>query len=179
MSEVLYKKIRELVAILKTEDIDEIELRNWWTTVRVARRRTLAGAAAEETPVGGVPAEGSAGGASAAEPAASGVSRVQEEHSALLQEPTAAEAAHAGEDGTLDKIVSPMVGTFYRASAPGSEPFVDVGDRVEVGEILCIIEAMKLMNEIEADRSGIIKRVLVQDSQPVEYGQPLFLVESA
>ncbi|MCK4237356.1 MAG: acetyl-CoA carboxylase biotin carboxyl carrier protein, partial [Candidatus Krumholzibacteria bacterium] len=79
----------------------------------------------------------------------------------------------------LKQIVSPMVGTFYMASNPQAEPFVHEGKRVEIGEILCTIEAMKLMNEIESEMSGIVRKVLVKDAQPVEYGQPLFLVESA
>ncbi|MDH3197379.1 MAG: acetyl-CoA carboxylase biotin carboxyl carrier protein [Candidatus Krumholzibacteria bacterium] len=77
----------------------------------------------------------------------------------------------------LKQIVSPMVGTFYRAPAPGSEPFVDVGQAVAVGQTVCIVEAMKLMNEIGSDYNGVVRRVLVDNAQPVEYGQPLFLVE--
>ena len=69
-----------------------------------------------------------------------------------------------------------MVGTFYRSSAPGSPSFVEVGQTVKTGETLCIIEAMKLMNEIESDASGVIKAILVENGQPVEYGQPLFLI---
>jgi acetyl-CoA carboxylase biotin carboxyl carrier protein len=70
-----------------------------------------------------------------------------------------------------------MVGTFYRSASPGSKPFVEVGQSVNAGDTLCIIEAMKLMNEIEADRSGVVKAVLAEDGQPVEYGEPLFIIE--
>lgn len=70
-----------------------------------------------------------------------------------------------------------MVGTFYRTSTPGANPFVEVGQAVKVGDTLCIIEAMKLLNEIESDKSGIIKAVLVENGQPVEYGEPLFVIE--
>ena len=73
-------------------------------------------------------------------------------------------------------VKSPMVGTFYRSSAPGSKPFVEIGQNVNAGETLCIIEAMKLLNEIEADQSGVVKKVLVENGQPVEYGQPLFII---
>jgi len=73
-------------------------------------------------------------------------------------------------------IDSPMVGTFYRASAPTSSPFVEIGQEVKVGQVLCIIEAMKLMNQIEADKSGVIKDILIKDGNPVEYGQPLFVI---
>ncbi|MBN1165431.1 MAG: acetyl-CoA carboxylase biotin carboxyl carrier protein [Candidatus Krumholzibacteriota bacterium] len=87
-------------------------------------------------------------------------------------------AAPAPEE-KVDEVLSPMVGTFYRAMKPDSEPFVSVGTTVEVGQVLCIIEAMKLMNEIEAEGNYVIRKILVENAQPVEYGQPLFLVESA
>jgi acetyl-CoA carboxylase biotin carboxyl carrier protein len=73
-------------------------------------------------------------------------------------------------------VKSPMVGTFYRAASPGAAAFVDVGDTVAQGDTLCIVEAMKLMNEIEADASGTVKAILVENGQPVEFGQPLFLL---
>jgi acetyl-CoA carboxylase biotin carboxyl carrier protein len=73
-------------------------------------------------------------------------------------------------------VKAPMVGTFYRSSAPGSKPFAELGQTVAVGETLCIIEAMKLMNEIESDASGIVSAILVENGQPVEYGQPLFII---
>ena len=69
-----------------------------------------------------------------------------------------------------------MVGTFYRSASPGAKPFVEVGDAVQVGDTLCIIEAMKLMNEIESDKSGVVKQVLVENGQPVEFGQPLVVI---
>jgi acetyl-CoA carboxylase biotin carboxyl carrier protein len=78
------------------------------------------------------------------------------------------------QDGHVVK--SPMVGTFYRSSAPGAKPFVEIGQNINAGETLCIIEAMKLLNEIEADQTGVVKKVLVENGQPVEYGQPLFLI---
>ncbi|SRR5450830_395032 len=83
-------------------------------------------------------------------------------------------AAPAVPEGHIVK--SPMVGTFYRSSAPGSPAFVEVGKEVKEGETLCIIEAMKLLNEIDADKSGVIKQILVENGQPVEYGQPLFVI---
>lgn len=85
-----------------------------------------------------------------------------------------AEPAKAAPSGHIVK--SPMVGTFYRAPKPDSPPFVEVGQRVRKGQVLCIVEAMKLMNEIEADASGTIKAILVENGQPVEYGQPLFVI---
>ncbi len=77
------------------------------------------------------------------------------------------------------EITAPIVGTFYRAPAPDAEPFVKEGDRVEKGQVVCIIEAMKLFNEIESEVSGIVRKILVENAEPVEYGQPLFLIEPA
>lgn len=88
----------------------------------------------------------------------------------------AAPAASAPAEPKGHVVKSPMVGTFYAASAPGKPPYVAVGSPVKQGDTLCIIEAMKLMNEIEADISGVIKQVLVENGQPVEYGQPLFII---
>jgi len=87
----------------------------------------------------------------------------------------AAEAAPASPAG--HSVKSPMVGTFYRTANPGAKPFVEVGSVVKEGEPLCIIEAMKIMNEIEADKSGTVSRILCENGQPVEYGQPLFIIE--
>jgi acetyl-CoA carboxylase biotin carboxyl carrier protein len=87
--------------------------------------------------------------------------------------PAESEAAAAPEGHV---IRSPMVGTFYRSSAPGAKAFVDVGQAVKAGDTLCIIEAMKLLNEIEADQDGTVKAILVENGQPVEYGEPLFIL---
>ena len=84
-------------------------------------------------------------------------------------EPAAAPAGHA--------VKSPMVGTFYRSASPGAKAFVEVGDQVKEGETICIIEAMKILNEIEADKSGTVSRILCENGQAVEYGQPLFMIE--
>lgn len=89
---------------------------------------------------------------------------------------TAAPAAVVPEEPQGHIVKSPMVGTFYRASSPGSAPFVEIGATVKEGDTLCIIEAMKLLNEIDADASGVIKQILVENGQPVEFGQPLFVV---
>jgi acetyl-CoA carboxylase biotin carboxyl carrier protein len=86
--------------------------------------------------------------------------------------PVAAPAAPTGH-----VVKSPMVGTFYRSSAPGAKPFVEVGSTVKEGETICIVEAMKILNEIEADKSGTVTQILVQNGQAVEYGQPLFVIE--
>ncbi len=78
---------------------------------------------------------------------------------------------------TSHSVKSPMVGTFYRSASPGAKPFVEVGDVVKEGETICIIEAMKILNEIEADKSGTVKKILCENGQAVEYGQPLFLID--
>ncbi|SBP88662.1 acetyl CoA carboxylase, BCCP subunit [Thiomonas delicata] len=92
-----------------------------------------------------------------------------------MEASAATPAASAAPSGKL--IKSPMVGTFYRASAPGAKPFVEVGDVVKQGQAVCIVEAMKILNEIESDIDGIVKEVLVENGQAVEYGQPLFVLE--
>jgi acetyl-CoA carboxylase biotin carboxyl carrier protein len=86
--------------------------------------------------------------------------------------------AGAGATGNQVAITSPMVGTFYRAPAPDADPYVEVGDQVTVGQTVCIVEAMKLMNEIESEVKGRVVKILVENAQPVEYGQKLFLVEA-
>lgn len=91
--------------------------------------------------------------------------------------PAAMAAEAAKPEITGHTVCAPMVGTFYRAPNPGATPFADVGQTVKEGEPLCIIEAMKLLNEIEADKSGVIKQILVENGEPVEYGQPLFVIE--
>jgi acetyl-CoA carboxylase biotin carboxyl carrier protein len=102
---------------------------------------------------------------------------------ALAPAPAPAEAAPAPEAPKADEcpgcveIRAPIVGTFYRAPAPDAPPYVKEGDRVEKGQVLCIIEAMKLMNEIESEVSGIVRKILVENGEPVEYGQPLFLIQ--
>ncbi len=149
---MLHETIKKLIGILKAEDIDEIEVRRFWTTVRVARLPRSARAVEVEP--------------------------VSERLADTGQERTTTDSGASVPTG-LDQITSPMVGTFYCSPGPEADPFVYEGKRVERGEIICIIEAMKLMNEIEAEQSGIIRKILVGDSEPVEFGQPLFLVESA
>ena len=92
--------------------------------------------------------------------------------------PVAPGPAPAAPDAPTGHVVkSPMVGTFYRSAQPGAEPFVSVGSTIKEGDTICLIEAMKLLNEIEADKAGVIKAILVENGQPVEYGQPLFVIE--
>ena len=146
-------EIRQLIRLLEeNEDIGEIELSSsplGWRRWRVARRPAAPSyAAPAPAPV-------------AAEAAAS----------------AAAAAAAAETAADLHTLKAPMVGTFYRASSPEAEPFVNEGSKVSPGTVLCIIEAMKLMNEIEADLAGVILEILVENGQAVEFGQPLFRIE--
>lgn len=96
-----------------------------------------------------------------------------------VTEAEAAAAAQAEENSKYITVKSPMIGTFYRASGPDKDPFVSVGDTVSVGSVLCIVEAMKLFNEIESEVSGKIVKILVDDTTPIEYDQPLFLIDPA
>ena len=96
--------------------------------------------------------------------------------SGAIEAPAAAPAVPVVAAPQGHVVTSPMVGTFYRAPSPGAEPFVQVGDTVKEGQTICIIEAMKLLNEIESDKSGVVKEILVDNGQAVEYGQPLFVV---
>lgn len=101
----------------------------------------------------------------------------------LAPAPAAAQAAPVAAEPAVAAapaghvVKSPMVGTFYRASSPGAKPFVEVGSSIKEGEAICIVEAMKILNEIEADKSGTVTQILVENGQPVEYGQPLFIIE--
>ena len=109
------------------------------------------------------------------------LSTIQSAAPATLAGAAASESdTRGGEPGAAEPeghaVKSPMVGTFYRSSSPGSKPFVEVGQPVAAGDTLCIIEAMKLLNEIESDKSGIVKAILVENGQPVEYGEPLVII---
>lgn len=111
------------------------------------------------------------------QPAAQSAAQTQ---AAAEPTPAAQTAAQPAEDTSkLTPVKAPIVGTFYTSSSPDAAPYVQVGDRVQVGQVLCIVEAMKLMNEIESEVAGIVRKILVNNAQPVEYGQDLFLIEPA
>lgn len=150
------RKLKKLIDLVEESGIAEIEVTEGEEKVRITR--TTAAQPVYSAPVQQQPAVMAAPAAVPAEAA-----------------PTVAVPA-AGPD--LSKAMkSPMVGTFYRAASPTSAPFVEVGQTVNAGDTLCIIEAMKLMNEIEADHSGVVKEILVSNGQPVEFGEPLFIIE--
>jgi len=143
------RKLKKLIDLVETSSIAELEITEGEEKVRIAK--SIAGA-----PMMMAPAP----------------------HMLHSPAPVAAAPAAAAEDAVPEGHVvrSPMVGTFYLAPAPGAKVFVKVGQSVTAGETVCIIEAMKLLNEIEADQGGVIKAILVENGQPVEYGEPLFVI---
>jgi acetyl-CoA carboxylase biotin carboxyl carrier protein len=151
------RKLKTLIDLVSESGISELEVTEGEGKVRIVKNAppvyvqpSASFAPQYAAPAAAAPAEASAGAAAPATPAA------------------AAPQGHV--------VTSPMVGTFYRAPSPGADPFVQVGDSVKEGQTICIIEAMKLLNEIESDKTGVIKEILVENGQAVEYGQPLFVV---
>ena len=158
------KELKELIEFLIEKDIAEFELERGDVKVRIKRAGAEAHFAPPDTRFVAVhPAP-----VPAAAPAAAPVAATP----AAAPKPAAEEAEEAG----LHVVRSPIVGTFYESPSPGAPAFAKIGDTVEVGQVLCIIEAMKLMNEIESDYAGEIVKRLVANAQPVEYGQPLFAI---
>jgi acetyl-CoA carboxylase biotin carboxyl carrier protein len=147
------RKLKKLIDLVQESGIAELEITEGEEKVRIVK----SGRAAPEA-VAMVP-EATPAAAGATAPAAGS---------------PAAEAAPAIEGHV---VKSPMVGTFYRSPSPGAKPFVEIGDAVKAGQTVCIIEAMKLLNEIEADKDGIVRAILVENGQPVEYGEPLVVID--
>ncbi len=147
------RKVKKLIELLEESGISEIEISEGEESVRISRHPT---GGVHMMPSYAAPPPAAAAPVAAAAPAAEST------------EPDVP-AGHV--------VSSPMVGTFYRAPSPGAKDFVEVGQSVKVGDTLCIIEAMKMMNQIEADKSGVVKAVLVENADPVEFGQPLFVIE--
>jgi acetyl-CoA carboxylase biotin carboxyl carrier protein len=162
------KELKELIEFLIEKDISEFELERGDVKLRVKRAGSTPEVHYVQSAVSAVPVM--AAPVIAAPPAAAPASAP-----ASGSAPAKAETAA---DEELFLVKSPIVGTYYEAPSPGSPPFVKVGDSVDTGQILCIIEAMKLMNEIESDVGGTIAKILVKNGQPVEYGQPLFAISS-
>ena len=157
------KELKELIEFLIEKDIAEFELERGDVKVRIKR--------AQEAPVPAPPAQVIAvhsAGLPAPDAAVSASPAVAAAPSSKPAEPEAKENLHV--------VRSPIVGTFYESPSPGSPPFIKVGDKVELGQVLCIVEAMKLMNEIESDVAGEVVKKLVNNGQPIEYGQELFVI---
>ncbi|RLJ16893.1 acetyl-CoA carboxylase biotin carboxyl carrier protein [bacterium endosymbiont of Escarpia laminata] len=146
------RKVKKLIELLEESDIAEIEIHEGEESVRISRQNAYPAAFA---PMPAVQPGVAATQAPAAAPPA-------EEEPEEIQ-------GHA--------VKSPMVGTFYRAPSPGSKSFVEEGHQVAVGDTLCIIEAMKILNQIECDKAGTVKKILVENGQPVEYNEPLFIID--
>ncbi len=153
------RKVKKLIEMLEESSLAEIEIREGEESIRISRfssayMQTIAappGATAAPATLGPAAAAGSPSPAPDITPTAA-----------------AAPSGHT--------VTSPMVGTFYRSPTPGAPPFVEVGSQVKIGDTLCIIEAMKMMNEITADRAGVVKAILKENGQPVEFGEPLFII---
>ncbi len=147
------RKLKTLIELVESSGIAELEISEGEERVRITRSLPL-----------GMPAGTAQGPQMVASPAAL----------ASSQPAPPGPTTQAESEGHVVK--SPMVGTFYRSASPGAKPFVEIGDEVQVGDPLCIIEAMKLMNEIEADRAGVVRAILIENGQPVEYGQALVVI---
>ena len=151
------RKIKKLIELLDESGVAEIEIKEGEESVRISRQQAV---------VAQAPQQFMAAPAPVAAPTTAPVA------AAATEEAPAAEAEISGH-----KITSPMVGTFYRSASPGAPVFTEVGQSVSEGDTLCILEAMKILNQIEADKSGTVKAILVENGQPVEFGQPLFIIE--
>lgn len=154
------RKVKKLIELLEQSDVAEIEIHEGEESVRISRQVSGGAAMPFYMPQGmPMPMAGAA-----PQPAAAPA-------------PATSESDDDEDEITGTLVRSPMVGTFYRAPSPGSKPFVEEGHSVKAGDTLCIIEAMKILNQIECEQSGTVKRILVENGQPVEYNQPLFLID--
>jgi acetyl-CoA carboxylase biotin carboxyl carrier protein len=154
------RKIKKLIELLEESGIAEIEIKEGEEALRISRMPTGTAALAHQMPqMANLPLA-----APLAAPPKAAV-------------PTAAEAAMAKAKANEHVITAPMVGTFYGAPSPGAKPFIEIGDEIKVGQVLCIIEAMKMMNQIESDKAGRVTSIMARNGDPVEFGQPLFVVE--
>lgn len=165
------EEIRRLIKLVEESQINELEVRRWWTRVRILKRAENH-RASEAGHIVVAPAPAVSTG-SVSLPQAGTDSAPAPKEAANL---TAQQKVEGSDDAGLTAIRSPMVGTFYRAPSPSSPPYVEVNQHIEVGKVVCIVEAMKLMNEIESEVAGTIVRILVPNGQPVEFNQALFLV---
>lgn len=153
------RKLKTLIDLVSESNVSELEITEAEGKVRIVKSGGNVVQQFVAAPMQAAPVQAAAAPAVAATPA----------------EQAAASAAAAA--ASVHQVKSPMVGSFYRAASPGAKPFVEVGDTVKEGDTLCIIEAMKILNEIEADKSGTVTRILADNGQAVEYGQPLFVIE--
>ena len=158
------RKIKKLIELLEESGVAEIEIKEGEESVRIARQAPLGSYA---NPVAAPVVSYSPAPAAAVGGRSSSVSRA--EPATNSSAPTAAAGEHM--------VTAPMVGTYYNAPSPGAKQFVEIGDEVQAGQVLCIIEAMKMMNQIESEIAGRVRAMLVKNGEPVEFGQPLFIIE--
>lgn len=163
------KEIQELIKFVAKSGVSEVDIESKDFKISIKTPPYRRGGQPEVQIVQAVPTQPAPQTVVAAQPIAP--------PAAAEAAPAAKEVASAADNGNYEEVKSPMIGTFYRSPSPEKPPFVGVGDEVKKGDVICIIEAMKLFNEIEAEVSGKIVKVLVDDSTPVEYDQPLFLIE--
>jgi acetyl-CoA carboxylase biotin carboxyl carrier protein len=162
---MLMNQIRKLIKLVEESEIDELEVTRWGSRIRIRKNPISVKSAPVSVEV--EPAVG----ASSRNPLGAGLNP-----SPAPVEPDREQEAIASPNAYMVK--APMVGTFYRSPSPESTPFVEVGSKVTIGQTLCIIEAMKLMNELPSEVNGVISKILVENSEPIEYGQELFLIET-
>jgi acetyl-CoA carboxylase biotin carboxyl carrier protein len=153
------RKIKKLIELLEESGIAEIEIKEGEEALRISRMPTGTAATHHQLPPMAMPM---------AAPLAAPVQAAA---------PRPAEIAAAKAKANEHVITAPMVGTFYGAPSPGAKPFIEIGDEIKVGQVLCIIEAMKMMNQIESDKAGRVTSIMARNGDPVEFGQPLFVVE--
>ena len=154
------RKVKKLIELLEESNIDEIEIKEGEESVRISRNG----------------AQAAANAAAATYAAPQYAAPPPPPAAAPAPAPAAAPAAEAAPATSGHVVRSPMVGTFYRSPSPTSDAFVEVGSTVKVGDVICIVEAMKMMNQIEADKAGTIEAILVENGEPVEFDQPLFSI---
>jgi len=145
------RKIKKLIELVEESGISELEITEGEESVRIHRSGQPAAQVQYSAPI--------------------------QQAAPLAAAPVVESAPAAVAETSGHRVKSPMVGTFYRSSSPGSKPFAEVGQSVKVGDTLCIIEAMKMMNQIESDKAGVIKEILIDNQEPVEFDQPLFIIE--
>jgi acetyl-CoA carboxylase biotin carboxyl carrier protein len=143
------RKVKKLIELLEESNINEIEIKEGEESVRISRGSSVVAAPVAAPVVAPAP---------------------------VAAAPAAAEAAPEAPQTTGHVVKSPMVGTFYRSPSPSSPVFIEVGQTVKAGDVICIVEAMKMMNQIEADKAGVVEAILVEDGQPVEFDQPLVTI---
>ena len=161
------RKLKTLIDLVSDSNVTELEITEAEGKVRIVKGASPSGAPVLSHQVMAPPAP-----ALAAAPVAPPTAAEIADAAAVTAAAVAAEVAAAGHT-----VKSPMVGTFYRSPSPGAKHFIEVGDTVKSGDTICIIEAMKLLNEIECDKDGVVKAILVENGQPVEYGEPLVVID--